>query len=229
MNFLKFYFILFFLYNSFVFAQEKINQLDAQGRKHGVWSKNYDNGNIRYKGQFEHGKEIGKFEFFAENGNKKPIATKEYSSTNDSIKVKFYNSKGILESEGTMMGKNNEGVWKYYFTDGKTLMRTEFYKNNLLEGEVKIFYKTGKTTEISNYFMGKRNGICKRYDEDGKIVEDLTYKEGTLHGPANIYNEKGELYAKGNYENGIRVGEWDFKLNGKWIKTKNPDKIINNR
>lgn len=210
-------------------AQEKVNQTDAQDKKHGVWTKNYDNGNIRYKGQFNHGKEIGKFEFYAENGSKKPIAIKEYNAVNDSIVVKFFNLKGLVESEGKMLGQSKESLWKYYFSDGKTLMRKEFYKNNLLHGEVIIYYKNGIKTEISHYSNGKKDGNCKRFNEEGKIVEDITYKNGTLHGAAVIYDEKGERYAQGNYENGIRVGEWQFKLNGKWIKTTNPEKIINNR
>ena len=45
-------------------AQEKINQLDQNGKRTGIWKKFYPNQRIRYEGQFENGKEIGIFKFY---------------------------------------------------------------------------------------------------------------------------------------------------------------------
>ena len=39
-------------------AQEKINQLDANGDRTGIWKKYFNNNRIRYEGQFDAGKEI---------------------------------------------------------------------------------------------------------------------------------------------------------------------------
>lgn len=212
-----------------IFAQDSINLLDINGKFDGKYRKFHSNGNLRYTGQFEHGKEIGIFKFYAITGEKNPIIIKEYFAKNDSILVRFYTLSGKLESEGKMIEKNREGIWKYYFPDGITLMSIEKYANNLLHGEVNIFYKNGTLTEISQYKNGKLQGNRKRYGEDGKIVEDLNYINGILEGSAIIYDEKGEIYARGSYEKGLRVGEWEFKINGEWIKTTSPDKIINKK
>jgi hypothetical protein len=40
----------------------QVNQTDAQGKKHGEWIVYYEGSSVpRYKGQFEHGKPVGKF------------------------------------------------------------------------------------------------------------------------------------------------------------------------
>lgn len=59
------YIVLFLLMScGFIFAQN-INQFDANGERHGIWKKNFEDTNIiRYEGQFFHGKEIGLFKFY---------------------------------------------------------------------------------------------------------------------------------------------------------------------
>ena len=50
-------FILLFT-TAVVFSQNEINQLDGQGKRHGIWKKNFNNSEqIRYEGVFNHGKE----------------------------------------------------------------------------------------------------------------------------------------------------------------------------
>lgn len=220
--------IAFFLlvFTSQFYAQDSINLLDKNGKFHGKYRKFHANGNLRYEGTFEHGKEVGIFKFYAISGEKTPIAIKEYNTKNDSIKVSFFATSGKLESKGMMIGKNREGKWQYFFSDGKTLMSVENYKNDLLEGEFIVYYKNGKITEISNYKNGKLHGNRKRFADDGHIVEDLNYENGIAHGPAKLYDEKGDLYGKGNYENGLKTGVWEFKIEGEWISTNSPDKIV---
>ena len=61
------YLLLFCFCVQWVFSQS-INQLDAQGKKHGIWKGTYsDTGRPRYEGTFEHGKELGTFRFFDNN------------------------------------------------------------------------------------------------------------------------------------------------------------------
>ena len=38
---------------------QDINQFDAEGKRHGVWKKNFEGTDqLRYEGEFDHGKEI---------------------------------------------------------------------------------------------------------------------------------------------------------------------------
>jgi antitoxin component YwqK of YwqJK toxin-antitoxin module len=207
-----------------VSAQSKINQFDAEGKRHGVWKKMHRNGNIRYQGKFEHGKEVGTFKFYAITGEKHPMVIKKFQGYSGIVDVHFFSKKGIVESQGKMEGKKRVGIWTYFFNDGKTVLSTETYKDGLLDGEVKIFYKSGKITEISHYKSGKLHGNRIRYSDTGVVNENLTYKNGIMNGPAVIYDEKGEIFARGSYENGVRTGVWEFNMDGEMVKSA-PDKI----
>ncbi len=216
--------ILFLFITTMLAAQSNLNQFDTAGKRHGDWKKLHRNGNIRYKGQFNHGKEVGTFKFYAITGEKHPVVIKEFTATNSIADVQFFSNKGVLESQGQMDGKKRMGIWIYFFSDGKTVLSTETYKNGLLNGELKIYYKSGILTEVSKYKLGKLHGNRIRYSDKGVENENLTYKNGILHGYAIIYDEKGEVFAKGNYENGKKTGVWEFNMDGEMVKSA-PDKI----
>ncbi|MBE0422876.1 MAG: toxin-antitoxin system YwqK family antitoxin [Lutibacter sp.] len=201
-------------------AQEKINQLDAQGRRTGVWKKYYDNKNIRYEGQFVAGKEIGVFNYYGELNSEHPIIIKTFSEDNDSAKVSYFYEDGKLESEGSMSGINRIGKWIYYNTDGKTIVSEENYENGLLNGIVTTYFSAGKMAETAMYKDGKLHGNVLRYSSEGILLDDLQYENGKLHGPAKYYNMAGKLVRKGNYENDQKVGNWEYFENGEPISAK---------
>ena len=209
--------VLFFSQN-LVFSQ-KINQFDKEGRRTGVWKKNYKNGHIRYRGQFEKGKEVGVFKFYSIQSSKYPNIVKEFSKTNDTAKVNFYSLNGTLKSKGKMFRKDRIGEWLYYFPNGD-IMSKESYENGKLEGFVKNFYANGKLTEVTQYKEGKKNGVSKVYSENGTILEIVNYKKGKLNGEGKYYDLKGALKEKGLYRNGKRYGKWEFYINGKLSKKK---------
>ena len=216
---------LLLLFTTNLFAQSSLNQFDVDGKRHGIWKKLYSNGNKRYVGQFEHGKEVGTFKFYAITGEEHPMILKEFKNGTATIDVRYYALKGNLESEGKMKGKDRVGIWTYYFSDGSTTLSTETYKNGLLDGESKTYYKSGKLAELAYYASNKLHGNRIRYSDEGKPTEDLTYKEGVVHGLAIIYDEKGEIFAKGSYENGMKAGEWEFNMDGVMVKSL-PEEII---
>jgi antitoxin component YwqK of YwqJK toxin-antitoxin module len=73
-----------------------------------------------------------------------------------------------------------------------------------------VIYKDTKAfiLFVSDFFL-------KRY---------LSFKDGVMHGPAILYNPDGTVFAKGNYENGIKSGTWEFNMDGEMVKSA-PDKI----
>ena len=102
---------LLFVVSTTIVAQTAINQLDSNGKRQGVWKKVYHNGNKRYIGQFEHGEEVGTFKFYAITGEKHPIALKIYTKGSTTVAVRYYSLKGMLESEGQLIGKERIGTW----------------------------------------------------------------------------------------------------------------------
>jgi antitoxin component YwqK of YwqJK toxin-antitoxin module len=205
-------------------AQELWNQIDANGNRHGKWKKNYDNGSIRYQGEFLHGKEIGTFQFYTQENSKIPDFTKEFTQNSDLVKVRYFYSDGKLKSEGKMEGKDRIGHWIYYFKDGKSKMSEESYQNGFLFGDYKIYYLNGKLTEWSIYKNGLLNGTSKRYSEEGILVEEINYADGKLNGEVRYYNTAGLLILKGTYLNDISVGAWEAYENGQLKATTYPNK-----
>lgn len=196
-------------------AQEKINKFDLNGKRHGIWKKKYSNNNIRYQGEFNAGKEIGTFKYYDISDSTHPTIIKKFKPNSTIASVSFYTVKGIIKSTGTMDGKERIGTWLYYYPDGKTLMIEENYKNGVLEGEFKSYYKTGKVTEILNYASGKLNGNAKRYADNGILLDDINYVNDKLEGAAKYYNIKGNLIYAGEYKDDEKIGEWEFYKNGK--------------
>jgi antitoxin component YwqK of YwqJK toxin-antitoxin module len=58
----------FFLFPVFAQQGQEINQIDAQGRKHGTYRKMGVEGKVRYEGYFEHGIAKGTFRHFYDDG-----------------------------------------------------------------------------------------------------------------------------------------------------------------
>ena len=211
---------------------QDINQLDSEGRRHGIWKKNHDNTKIlRYEGEFRHGKEIGTFKYYQNIGNKPVLtATKTFNPDTGLAQVQFFTSTGKVISEGTMNGKLYVGEWKYYHKNASQLMTQEFYNNQgQLDGTRTVFYVNGKTAEIQTYKNGVLNGISKLMSKDGVVINEYTYADGKLNGPAKIYNQNGELTETGNFRNGLRHGTWKQYQNGQVIdetdhtvRSKNP-------
>ena len=53
--------ILFLLLLPFISISQNINKHDDNGKKTGIWFGEYQNGNLRYKGQFKNGNPQGLF------------------------------------------------------------------------------------------------------------------------------------------------------------------------
>ncbi|MEM5564634.1 toxin-antitoxin system YwqK family antitoxin [Psychroserpens sp. AS72] len=230
---MKHYFFIFILtvlgVNSF--AQELVNQFDSAGERHGVWKKYFDKTKqLRYEGQFEHGKEIDTFKFYTLNkGTSVLSATKVFNKENNKAEVKFLSSKGKLISEGKMNGKLYSGKWIYYHNKFKAILSTEFYNDKgKLEGEKLVFYPDGTTAETANYVDGKLNGKSIWYAKNGNVLKEFMYENDELHGICKYYDADGNLQAEGTYRKDLKHGIWNYYKNGKLVETKDHTKRSKN-
>ncbi len=208
--------------------------MDANGERHGIWKKNYDQTDqIRYEGQFEHGKETGVFKYYTLDKGKSILsATKDFNPKTGVAEVKFISSKGKLISEGKMKGRLYMGKWTYYHNKTDAVMSTETYNDNgKLEGEKLVFYEDGQVAEKVFYKDGLMQGLNTWYSENGKVLKELLYKDNELHGISKTYNGDGVLVTEGEYRNGMKYGIWKYYEEGKLkeekdftVRTKNPIK-----
>jgi antitoxin component YwqK of YwqJK toxin-antitoxin module len=212
---------LFLLSQSFLFSQEKTNQVDENGNKNGQWKGYYDDSkNLKYEGQFENGKEIGIFTFYDNIKSKKIVATRDFSANDGSSYTIIYNGK-FKVSEGKVIDKIHEGEWKFYHLRSDTLMTVENYKKGALHGVKKVFYNTGLLAELTTFENGIKDGPYQKVAENGVVMEESIFKNGEYDGSAIFREAAGDNYTKGQFKNGKSIGKWYFYKNGKVVKTEN--------
>tara|TARA_R110001583_G_scaffold33902_10_gene114310 strand:+ start:4270 stop:4965 length:696 start_codon:yes stop_codon:yes gene_type:complete len=211
------------LFVSTLVASQTINQLDANGKRDGIWKKYFDDTKIlRYEGEFSHGKEIGLFKFYKNVADKASLtATKQFNEKDTKAYVIFYTSMGKVVSEGEMNGKMYVGAWKYYQKTSNKLLTLENYnESGLLDGDRFVYYENGQVAEIKHYENGKLQGKSVWYSENNVVLKEFVYANDQLHGPSKYYNSKGELIIEGQYKNDKKSGIWNYYEGGKLTNEK---------
>jgi antitoxin component YwqK of YwqJK toxin-antitoxin module len=210
------------LFPGFIHAQE-INQFDADGQRHGKWSKNFeDTDQMRYQGQFDHGKEIGLFNYYKLIGKKSKLAaTKEFNANDNTAQVKFLSLGGKIISEGKMTDKLFVGKWVYYHKNSDVIMTIENYnEQGELHGKKQVFYDNAQLAEEIDYVNGKMHGTSKHYAVNGVLVKSYIYENDELHGMSKHYDGNGTILIDGRYKRGKKTGVWNYYSNGKVVKQK---------
>ena len=210
------------LFSQSIISQTDFNKLDAKGKKHGVWKGFYEESKRpRYEGTFEHGKEIGIFNFYDDTKAKSIIATREFNTKDNSAYTIFYDQNKNIVSEGKVVNKVFEGEWKYYHLASKNIMTTEHYSKGKLEGLRTVFYLSGKIAEEISYKNNLKNGFYKKYTEKGILLEETTFKNNQYSGLAIFRDSNGNTVSEGQFVNGKKAGIWQFFEKGKLIKEMN--------
>ncbi|OIQ20105.1 MAG: hypothetical protein BM557_05380 [Flavobacterium sp. MedPE-SWcel] len=202
-----------------VCAWAQSNQFDAKGQRHGEWKGVYkETKRIRYKGAFEHGKEVGVFKFYGNDEYSSLLATRDFSAKDGSSFTIVFDGKNNKLSEGREVNKLREGEWKFYHAGKTTVMSVEQYSKGKLMGTRKVYFPSGKIAEEAQYKDGLKNGNYKKYTEEGIVLEESVYKDDKLHGLTINRNSEGEVVSKGNFKNDRKTGIWKFFTKGKLTK-----------
>ena len=209
---------------SVLHAQKEYNQLDAKGLKHGLWKGVYEESKRpRYQGTFDHGKEVGLFEFFDDTQKGDVIATREFNPKDNSAYTIFYDQNKNKVSEGKVVNKLFEGEWKYYHYASNVIMTTENYKNGKLEGLRTVYFLNGKVAEQINYENNQKQGTYKKYTENGIVLEESFFRNNEYDGLAIFRNDSGIIVSKGMFAKGIKTGVWEVFENGKLVQKSSTD------
>ncbi|MCG9791069.1 toxin-antitoxin system YwqK family antitoxin [Flavobacterium algicola] len=215
------YIIIMLMLSASILGQS-FNKIDSNGKKDGTWKGVYeDSKRPKYEGTFSHGKETGTFKFFDDTKVGSVIATREFSSVDGSAYTIFYDQVKNKVSEGKVLNKQFEGLWKYYHQASPIVMTTENYKNGKLEGVRSVFYLSGKIAEETNYKNGIKEGVYKKYSENDVVLEEVFYTAGQYNGKATYKEADGKIVSQGKYVNGKKVGIWQFYNDGKLSKEVN--------
>jgi antitoxin component YwqK of YwqJK toxin-antitoxin module len=207
---MKYTLILSLLLGVLAHSQEGSNGYDAQGKRHGIWEKRYPGTQqLRYKGAFEHGKEVGTFRFYCETCVDQPSTVMEYQP-DGSANVSYFTTEGHLVSTGSMRDKKRQGEWLYYHEGSNSIMMREHYEDDVLHGIKETYYPSGQITETQYFQNGVANGENRYYSPVGILIKKLMYVDGKLHGSAEYYDASGTLSISGTYKNGQKHGLWKY-------------------
>lgn len=219
--------VIFFLFTmlfSVLHAQTETNKLDAKGLKHGIWKGVYEESKRpRYQGTFEHGKEVGMFQFFDDTQKGDVIATREFNPKDNSAYTVFYDQNKNKVSEGRVVNKLFEGEWKYYHFASPAVMTTENYKNGKLNGLRTVYFLNGKIAEQASYVNDIKDGFYKKYTENGIVLEESFFKNNEYDGLAIFRDVNGNVVSKGMFSKGMKTGTWEVLENGKLVKKSSED------
>ncbi len=208
---------LLFFVSAGAFAQA-VNQMDATGKRHGVWKGTYEQSKKpRYQGTFDHGKETGTFKFFEDDKTSTLAATRTFATDGSCVTV-FFDAKGKKLSEGKEVNKLREGEWKFYDPITEKLLSTEPYVNGKIQGIRKVYFANGAVAEEAAYVNGVKEGSYRQYTEKGIVLEESTYKNDKLHGPVTFRDAHGNVVSKGQFAENKKTGKWQFFEKGKKVK-----------
>ncbi|WP_400077900.1 toxin-antitoxin system YwqK family antitoxin [Winogradskyella sp. R77965] len=212
---------LFIIILTSINAQKSTNKFDKDGKRHGLWTKNYhQTDQKRYEGNFVHGKEVDSFKFYTLSKGKSVLSAIKVFSEKDSIAdVTFFASNKKVISEGRMDGKRYIGQWIYYHKDSTAKMILEnFNDEGKLDGERYVYYDNGLVAEQASYKNGLLNGEAKWFLENEVLIKSSQYKNDKLEGKTVNYDASGKKDSEGNYIANQKKGIWKYYKDGKIAK-----------
>jgi len=213
-NFKNTTFILTLLISFSFTSFSQINQLDEKGRKQGEWQKTFvDSEALRYKGQFNDDKPVGKFVYYYPNNQVRSIITHDQNSKRS--EAFFYHPTNDLIAHGIYRGELKDSVWTHFLPTGFYSF-TETYKNGELHGERITFYgpeaiedpKIKLILRKSNFVNGEQHGEFIEYFSDGIIKAEGSYLNGVLEGVILKNHPNGKTMIKERWKNQKKHGWW---------------------
>lgn len=128
---------------------------------------------------------------------------------------KTYHDNGTIKEQGTYKNGEFNGAYDSYFSD-KRIEQKCTYMNGLKEGKCTEYYNNGNIRIQRFYKHDQEQGLCEFYYQNGSIAGRFNYLDGELNGPYQEFSEDGKTTHIGNFNNGIRVGNWthdDYYIN----------------
>lgn len=158
----------------FYYPDGKTEQIGnyRNGREQGVWKWFYPDGSLHREENYFNGKRDGDYIEYDKEGN--IIAKGAYleGEKDGPWEVKV----GDHRETGRYLLGLREGVWKYYYENGKIQFEGN-YTRGMADGKHKYYYENGGIKEEQFYVMGRKEKTWKKYDEFGNIYMTITYKD----------------------------------------------------
>ncbi len=124
---------------------------------------------------------------------------------------------GTVSENTTVPDTGFTGIKQYFSRD--VLVKESTFKNGILEGETKTYYKGGQLNQTFWYENGIREDSARKYYIEGQVFRSTPYRHDTVHGTQVQYYRSGGVRAKLNFNKGLRTPDLEeFDRNGRLQK-----------
>ncbi|OHD66110.1 MAG: hypothetical protein A2176_04115 [Spirochaetes bacterium RBG_13_51_14] len=140
------------------------------------------------------------------------------SGMTDGTTYRAYWLDKSLKAEGPVSSNKKNGLWKIFFkgTNGTSVMAEINFKNDLIDGELKEYYPSGRVRTVTDYSNGIMNGRHMTYYESGIGNLEESFRDGKKIGKSLEYFENGNIKENAYFLNDLRNGaSTTFYENGK--------------
>ena len=185
------------LFGDHILVAQEYNKTDSKGRRQGLWTDFYPNGQKRYEGKFKNDKCTGEFKYYDEKGNLK--ATNVFDKTGTKATNKTYAPNGTMVATGTYLNQKKEGEWRYYSEENGTLLLVEENHEGQPHGNSTLYYETGVVMMERKFCKGLLEGHSKTYYPSGALKEEGDYRQGNKAGVWKAYNQDGDIVSTENF------------------------------
>jgi len=214
--------------NDFLVSREKINRIDAEGRKQGEWKEFYPGGSVKTEKTFKDDLLHGYYKEYDARGNL--VLTMLYengamvkSMVEDQPDIEIinrYNDNGKLVYSGPFRNNIPVGNHREFGPDGKVTNAFIYNDNGLLlsqgivdeggnlNGRWKDFYPDGKVKAEGAYSDNRRTGLWKFYSLTSKVEQTGSFNNGRPDGLWTWYYENGSVLREEDYFQGQRDGQY---------------------
>lgn len=190
-----------------VYYEESFDTLEFEGRldngkakEHG--EEHYENGGIKYVGDYVDGLYEGEGILYYEDGSVCYSGSfaagvyegaGKYTDENGDVYAGTFTG-GVITGSGTLT-KSGKLYYSGYFADG------------VISGDGKIYYADGGVKLAGTFADGVVNGSAMEYYEDGTLKYSGMFSAGLYSGEGVLYFESGKKQYSGAFELGVYSGE----------------------
>ena len=156
------------------------NRVGKDGKKEGVHLSYYENGQLKWEGNYKDDKQDGEWLHYYESGQL--FAKENYKDGKREGEQLVYHSDGYLEISMNYKDGKREGEFLMYHENGQLEIKSN-YKDDNAEGEFLKYHRNGQLQFKRNYKDGKHDGEWLSYSENGQLIETFIYKNGEIIEP----------------------------------------------
>ena len=121
---------------------------------------------------------------------------------------------GDIEAVENYKNDALDGPMRVYNGEGK-ILEEALYSGGKKHGPYTKWYPNGKKQEESSYVNDKRDGNGIWYHNNGEKAAEYTYRNDVIDGNAVTYFKNGKVSQHGLYKNGKQVDTWkEYYENG---------------